>query len=48
MKSPNFNAIKDAYNRGSYSDAIMRILVEKGLITEDEYKEIVGEKVSNV
>lgn len=41
--SKNFDSIKENYEKGFYTDKIMRMLVGKKLgITEAEYKEITG------
>ena len=42
--SKNFESIKENYEKGFYTDKILRMLVGKKLgITEDEYQEITGE-----
>lgn len=41
--SKNFESIKENYEKGFYTDKILRMLVGKKLgITEDEYQEITG------
>lgn len=46
MHSPDFEKIKKWYDMGIYSKAMVRNMMLKGKITEDEYKEIVGENLS--
>ena len=41
--SKNFEKIKSAYDRGSYTKKMVRALVPKQ-ITEEEYEMITGEK----
>lgn len=42
--SKNFESIKENYEKGFYTDKILRMLVGKRLgITEGEYQEITGE-----
>lgn len=38
-----FEKIKRFYNEGLYSKEQVHKFVEKGIITEEQYKEIVGE-----
>ena len=40
--SNNFNKIKSYYNSGLWSEARVRNMVIKGIITEEEYKDIIG------
>lgn len=42
--SKNFEKIKHYYNTGLWSEVRVRNMVIKGIISEDEYKEIVGEE----
>ena len=42
--SNNFNKIKSYYNSGLWSEARVRNMVIKGIITEEEYKDIVGKE----
>lgn len=42
MKSKMFTKIKMFYDKGLWTAEQVREAVVKGLITEDEYKEIVG------
>lgn len=39
----NFKIIKRNYDRGLWSKAMVRMAVRKGIITKEQYKEIVGE-----
>lgn len=39
----NFKIIKKNYDRGLWSKAMVRMAVRKGIITKEQYKEIVGE-----
>lgn len=41
--SAYFEKAKAKYDEGAWSKAMLRILVQKGKITEDEYAEITGE-----
>ena len=43
MHSEMFEIIKDYYDEGLWSKSRVRYAVQKGKITADEYKEIVGE-----
>jgi uncharacterized XkdX family phage protein len=43
-QSKKFATVKNYYNRGVWSKAMVKNAVVKGWITEAEYKEIVGEK----
>lgn len=38
-----FERIKRLYDLGLYSKEIVRLFVNKGIITEEQYTEIVGE-----
>lgn len=37
-----FERIKKYYEKGIYKDSHIAIFVQKGVITEEEYKEIMG------
>ena len=39
----NYETIKRNYEKGLWNKALVRMAVRKGIITEEEYKEIVGE-----
>ena len=39
----NFKIIKRNYDRGLWSKAMVRMAVRKGIITKEQYKEIIGE-----
>ena len=39
----NFKIIKRNYDRGLWSKDMVRMAVRKGIITKEQYKEIVGE-----
>lgn len=39
-----FETIKKNYNRGLWSAAMVRVMVTKGIITEEQCKEILGEE----
>lgn len=39
----NFNIIKRNYERGLWSKQMVKIAVQKGVITAEQYKEITGE-----
>lgn len=39
----NFDIIKKNYDRGLWTKSIVKMAVKKGIITKEEYKEIVGE-----
>lgn len=38
----NFEIIKRNYERGLWSDTMVRMAVRKGVITKEQYKEITG------
>lgn len=38
----NFDTIKRNYDRGLWNDAMVKVMVRKGLITSDQYTEITG------
>lgn len=38
-----FNKIKKFYDLGLYNNAKVRVFVQKGVITSEQYKEITGE-----
>ena len=40
--SNNFNKIKSYYNSGLWNEARVRNMVIKGILTEEEYKDIIG------
>ncbi len=40
----NFETIKRNYDRGLWSKAMVRMAVKKGVITQAQYREIVGEE----
>lgn len=40
----NFETIKKNFDRGLWTVALVRIAVQKGIITKEQYKEITGEK----
>ena len=42
----NYNTIKRNYDRGLWSDAMVRLAVRKGVITEEQYTEITGKAYS--
>ena len=42
--SNNFNKIKSYYDTGLWNEARVRNMVIKGIITEEEYKDIVGKE----
>lgn len=42
-----FEIIKKNYDRGLWNAKQVEIAKNKGLITEEQYKEIVGEKLRN-
>ena len=42
MHSPMFKKIKTFYDKGLWTKEMVHQAVEKGLITEEEYIEIVG------
>ena len=42
--SKNFEKIKGYYESGLWSKARVKNMVAKGIITKEEYKEIVGEE----
>ena len=39
----NYKTIKLNYEKGLWSKAMVKVAVKKGIITEEQYKEIVGE-----
>ena len=39
----NFETIKKNYDRKLWSKAMVKMAVRKGIITKEQYKEIVGE-----
>ena len=39
----NFETVKSNYDKGLWNKALVKIAVRKGIITEAQYKEIVGE-----
>lgn len=39
----NYETIKRNYEKGLWNKALVRMSVRKGIITKEEYKEIVGE-----
>lgn len=41
--SKNFEKIKKYYDTGLWNEVRVRNMVLKGIITEDEYEEIIGE-----
>lgn len=40
----NFETIKQNYDKGLWSKAMVKMAVKKGVITEKQYKDITGEK----
>lgn len=40
----DFNTIKKNYDRGLWSEALVKMAVKKGLITKDQFKEITGKE----
>ena len=40
----NFETIKNNYDKGLWSIALVKMAVQKGLITEEEYKIITSKK----
>lgn len=40
----NYDMIKKNYDKGLWNKAMVKIAVKKGIITLEQYKEIVGEK----
>ena len=40
----NFETIKRNYDRGLWNKAMVRMAVRKGVITMEQYKEIIGEE----
>jgi uncharacterized XkdX family phage protein len=40
----NFETIKNNYDKGLWSIALVKMAVQKGLITEEEYKIITAKK----
>lgn len=41
--SPKFEKVKGYYDKGLWNEEMVRNAVVKGWITEEEYREIVGE-----
>jgi uncharacterized XkdX family phage protein len=39
----NFETIKKNYERGLWSLALVKLAVKKGIITEEQFKEITGQ-----
>ena len=39
----NFETIKKNYDRGLWTKALVAMAVKKGIITKEQYEEIVGE-----
>ena len=39
----NYEQIKKNYERGLWSKAMVRVAVRKGIITKEQYEEIIGE-----
>lgn len=39
----NFETIKRNYEKGLWNKVMVKVAVKKGVITKDQYKEIVGE-----
>ena len=39
----NFNTIKRNYDRGLWTAQMVHVAVTKGIITEEEYEEIIGD-----
>ena len=39
----NFTTVKMNYDRGLWTKAMVRMAVKKGIITKEQYTEIVGE-----
>ena len=40
----NFATIKKNYDRGLWSDAMVKMAVKKGIITKEQYTEITGKE----
>lgn len=40
----NFTTVKMNYDRGLWTKAMVRMAVRKGIITKEQYTEIVGEE----
>lgn len=40
----NFDTVKKNYEKGLWSKAMVKVSVKKGVITKEQYKEIVGEE----
>lgn len=38
----NYNAIKKNYDKGLWTDVMVKVAVRKGIITKTQYKEITG------
>lgn len=47
MHSKDFEKIKQWYEKGIYKKTHVLVMVEKGKITAEEYKEITGEDYEN-
>lgn len=43
MKSPKYNLVKNYYDKGLWKISRVHDAVEKGFITDEEFKEITGE-----
>jgi hypothetical protein len=43
----SFEIIKQNYERGLWTKAMLRVCVKKGLITEKQYEDIVDKKETN-
>ena len=39
----NFDTIKNNYDKGLWTKALVKMAVKKGVITKEQYAEIVGE-----
>lgn len=39
----NYNTIKKNYERGLWSEAMVKMAVRKGVITKEQYEEITGQ-----
>lgn len=42
--SPKYNKVKEYYDKGLWNKKAVRNAVIKGWITEEEYREIIGEE----
>ena len=40
----NYETVKSNYEKGLWNKTLVRMAVKKGIITKEEYEEIVGEK----